>query len=122
VIGFALRWSGQNSGTLWMSGDTVRFRGVEQVAKRVDVGLALLHLGAVRFPVTGPVRYSMTARGAVALCRAVDPMTVIPVHYEGWSHFSQGRAAVESELRTAPADGQEKVRRLHPGRPTEIVV
>jgi L-ascorbate metabolism protein UlaG (beta-lactamase superfamily) len=122
VIGFALRWDGQRDGALWMSGDTVDFHGVRQVAKRVDVGLALLHLGAVRFPITGPVRYSLTARDAVALCAAIDPATVVPVHYEGWSHFSEGRDVVERELETAPPHIQQKIRWLTPGTATEIVV
>src|SRR5262249_18523826 len=60
VIGFALTWPGQEFGALWISGDTVLYDGVRQVAKRIDVGTALLHLGGVRFPVSGPFRYTMT--------------------------------------------------------------
>jgi L-ascorbate metabolism protein UlaG (beta-lactamase superfamily) len=122
VIGFALQWDGQRSGTLWMSGDTVAFRGVRDVAKRVDVGVALLHLGAVGFPITGPLRYSMTARDAVALCQSVDPATVIPVHYEGWSHFTQGRDVVERELTTASPHIRQRFRWLTTGAATEIIV
>ena len=87
VVGFALRWEGQVHGFLWMTGDTVLFDGVRQVARRLQVGTALLHLGGVRFPVTGPVRYSMTAQEAVESCPLVRPRTAIPVHYEGWKHF-----------------------------------
>ena len=50
------------------------------MAGRLDVDTALLHLGGVRFPITGPARYTMTARGAVELCRLVRPRTVIPIH------------------------------------------
>ncbi len=66
VIGFALRWDGQQHGVLWISGDTVLYDGVRHVADRLRVGTALLHLGGVQFPVTGPLRYSMTARDAVS--------------------------------------------------------
>ena len=59
----------------------------------------LLHLGAVRFGVTGPLHYTLTARDAVALCDLARPRVVVPVHYEGWSHFSQGRADVEAASR-----------------------
>ena len=104
MVGFALRWAGQESGVLWISGDTVLFDGVRTVAERLQVDTALLHLGGVRFPVTGPVRYSMTARQAVELCRLLRPRTAIPVHYEGWSHFRQGRDAVEAEFGRAPAE------------------
>ena len=66
------------------------------------VGVALPHLGGVRFPITGPVRYSMTARQAVELCRLIRPRTIVPVHYEGWQHFQQPRAAIEREFARAP--------------------
>ncbi|MEV0175474.1 MBL fold metallo-hydrolase [Streptomyces sp. NPDC050803] len=102
VTGFALRWEGQQHGALWISGDTVLHGGVREVAHRLDVGTALLHLGGVRFPVTGPVRYTMTAARAVELCRLLRPHTVLPTHYEGWSHFHEGRRAIEAELAKAP--------------------
>jgi L-ascorbate metabolism protein UlaG (beta-lactamase superfamily) len=72
VIGFSLRWEGAD-GALWISGDTVLYGGVREVAERVRVDTAILHLGGVRFPVTGPLRYTMTAREAIALCRVVRP-------------------------------------------------
>lgn len=96
VIGFALRWDGQQHGALWISGDTVLYDGVREVARRLDVGTALLHLGGVTFPwLSGPLRYTMNAAEAVELCRELRPTTMIPIHYEGWKHFRQGRPAVE---------------------------
>jgi L-ascorbate metabolism protein UlaG (beta-lactamase superfamily) len=62
VVGFALCWDGQEHGVLWISGDTVLYDGVRQVADRLAVDVALLHLGGVQFPVTGPVRYTLTGR------------------------------------------------------------
>ncbi len=117
VVGFALRWDGQEHGVLWITGDTMLFGGLRAVADRLDVDTALVHLGGVRFPVTGPLRYSMTAREAVEVCRLVRPRTVVPVHYEGWSHFRQGREAAEAEFARAPADVQRSVRWLEPGVP-----
>jgi L-ascorbate metabolism protein UlaG (beta-lactamase superfamily) len=104
VIGLCLRWEGQEQGALWVSGDTVLYNGVRQVAERIQVGTALLHLGSVRFGVTGPIRYSMNAREGVELCRLIRPHTVIPVHYEGWTHFRQGREGIEKELASAPLE------------------
>lgn len=94
VIGFALRW--EPTETLWISGDTVLYDGVREVASRIDVDTAVVHLGGVRFPVTGPLRYTMTADDAVELCRLIRPRTVVPVHYEGWQHFRQSRAEAEA--------------------------
>jgi L-ascorbate metabolism protein UlaG (beta-lactamase superfamily) len=112
VVGFALEWEGQEHGAMWISGDTVLYDGVRQVGNRLDVGLAVLHLGGVRFPVTGPLRYTMTAHDAVDLCALIHPHTVVPIHYEGWKHFRQGRAEIERELARAPADLQQRVRWL----------
>ena len=46
VIGFALAWAGQEHGALWISGDTVLYDGVREVGARLDVGTAIVHLGA----------------------------------------------------------------------------
>ena len=103
VIGFALRWPGQDHGSLWISGDTVLYDGVRQVASRLQVGTALLHLGGVQFGVTGPVRYTMTVKDGVELLELIRPHTVIPIHYEGWTHFRQNRAVMDEEFAKAPA-------------------
>jgi len=121
VIGFALRWEGQEHGVLWISGDTVLYDGVRQVASRLEVDTALLHLGGVRFPVTGPIRYTMTARDAVELCRLIEPRTAIPIHYEGWKHFQQDREAIEREFANAPEDIRRRIQWLPIGAAVEIV-
>jgi L-ascorbate metabolism protein UlaG (beta-lactamase superfamily) len=120
VIGFALAWEGRRHGVLWISGDTVLYDGVRQLAERLTVDTALLHLGGVRFPVTGPLRYTMTGREAVELCRLVKPRTAIPIHYEGWAHFREGREAVERELAGAPEEVRESFRWLPLGMAVEL--
>ncbi len=120
VVGFALQWDGQEHGVLWISGDTVLYDGVREVASRLQVGTALLHLGGVQFPVTGPVRYTMTAEDAVELCRLIRPRTAIPIHYEGWKHFKQGRTAIERTFATAPAEIRDHVRWLPLGADVEV--
>jgi L-ascorbate metabolism protein UlaG (beta-lactamase superfamily) len=121
VIGFALRPPDQETVTLWISGDTVFFDGVREVAERLTVDTAILHLGGVQFPVTGPLRYTMTAKDAVKLCGLLRPGTAIPIHYEGWKHFREGREAIEQELKRAPEDIRERVRWLPIGTPVELV-
>ncbi len=122
VIGFSLAWEGQQHGSLWISGDTVLYGGVRGVADRLDIGTAVLHLGGVRFPVTGPVRYTMTAADAVALCELVRPRTAVPVHYEGWSHFVEGREAIEATLAGAPEPVRAAFRFPPMGEPVDLEV
>ncbi|RBY89690.1 MBL fold metallo-hydrolase [Blastococcus sp. TF02A-30] len=119
VVGFALHLPDPD-GVLWISGDTVFFDGVREVARRFDVRTAVLHLGGVRFPVSGPLRYSMTGREAVELCRELRPATVVPVHYEGWSHFRQGRTAAERQIAEAPEELRRLFRWLPLGQPTVL--
>jgi L-ascorbate metabolism protein UlaG (beta-lactamase superfamily) len=120
VVGFALGWEGQEDGVLWISGDTVLYDGVRGVAERLEVDAALIHLGGVRFPITGPLRYTLTAAEAVELCGLVEPRTVVPIHYEGWKHFRQGREAIESEFAGAPEAFRESVRWLPIGAAVEL--
>ena len=56
----------------------------------------------MQFPVTGPLRYTMTAHDAIELVGLVKPRTAIPIHYEGWKHFKEGRDAIERELAPRP--------------------
>jgi len=120
VIGFALRWDGQEHGVLWISGDTVLYDGVRQVADRAEVDTALLHLGGVRFTVTGPLRYTMTASEAVELCGLIEPRTAIPIHYEGWKHFREGRDAIEREFASAPEEIRQSLRWLPIGTAVDL--
>jgi len=120
VIGFALGWDGQDDGVLWISGDTVLYEGVRELAERLDVDIALVHLGGVRFPITGPVRYSMTAHDAVELIGLVRPRTAIPIHYEGWAHFQESRDEIEREFARAPDEVRRGIRWVPIGEPVEL--
>ncbi|RSM72558.1 MBL fold metallo-hydrolase [Actinoplanes sp. ATCC 53533] len=122
VTGFVLRWEGQQHGPLWITGDTVLYPGVRQVAERFAIGTTVLHLGAVRFGLTGPLRYTMTAADGAELCAQVRAHTVVPVHYEGWGHFSEGRTAVEAAFAGAPGPVRESLHWLTPGAATALTV
>ena len=82
----------------------------------------IVHVGSVRFPVTGPVEYTMTAQEAIELCQLLGPNTAVPVHYEGWSHFKQGRQAIERELTNAPPEITSRWVWAPIGRQIEIAV
>ena len=121
VIGFALTWAGLQHGAVWISGDTVLYHGVRDVARRVDVGTAIVHLGRVRFPITGPLAYTMSGKDAIELCELLRPTTTYPVHYEGWSHFHQGRAEIERSFADAPDGALGHVLWPTSGRPQHVI-
>ena len=52
----------------------------------------------------------MTAEDAVELSGLLDAQTVIPIHYEGWAHFREGRSAIERAFAEAPDEIRGSVR------------
>ncbi len=119
VIGFVLTWPGQD-GALWITGDTVLYAGVRAVPKRHRIGTMIMHLGCVRFPITGPLRYTMDAAAAIELCRTTTARTVIPVHYDGWQHFRQPAKEVTAAFSAAPPPVRQSLKWLTPGAPTIV--
>jgi L-ascorbate metabolism protein UlaG (beta-lactamase superfamily) len=91
VCGFVLFLTDSPEAALYISGDTVWYEGVAQVAHRFNVRLALLHLGAARVPVVGPFHLTMTAEEAVEASLAFRDAVVVPTHFEDRAHFSEGR-------------------------------
>ena len=120
VIGFILEWSGQAYGPIYISGDTVWFEGVAEVGQRFKLGTALLHVGGVKFGLTGPIRYTMDGPEAARAATALGAKTVIPIHYEGWSHFRESRVATEKAFTAAGIS--ERVKWLERGLPTLLEV
>jgi L-ascorbate metabolism protein UlaG (beta-lactamase superfamily) len=102
VTGFLLEWAGQRYGGLYLSGDTVWYRSLAEIGQRFRVSAALVHLGGARFPISGPIRYTMTARDVPRLTKALGARTVVPIHYEGWQHFREPAGATRDSLERAP--------------------
>jgi L-ascorbate metabolism protein UlaG (beta-lactamase superfamily) len=120
VIGFVLEWTNQKYGALYISGDTVWFNGVAQVAKKFRIGTAILHFGGVQFPLFGPLRLTMNAAEGVRVARATNAHTIVPIHYEGWAHFREPKSEIEKQF--ASAKLSERLCWLPLGIPTELDV
>ncbi len=120
VTGFLLEWEGQRRGALYISGDTVLFEGVEEVARRYRVGIALLHCGAARSQRLGPDPLTLTGVEAAQLAQMLGEATIIPIHYEGWAHFSEGREAIERAF--AGSAAESRLRFLALGQPVMIEI
>ncbi len=85
VIGFVV---GPDAGpAIYVTGDTVWYEGVAEVARHHRVGLVLLFAGAAK--TRGPFHLTMDANDAIETAHAFPNAVVVPVHYEGWAHFSQ---------------------------------
>ena len=120
TTGFVLEWNEQKHGALYISGDTVWFNGLHEIAYRFKIGTAILHIGKASFPVTGPIRFTFNAKESVRAIKTLNPRMVIPIHYEGWKHFQEPRA--EAEKQFAAAELSETVQWLPLGVPVNIEV
>jgi L-ascorbate metabolism protein UlaG (beta-lactamase superfamily) len=114
VIGFTLRWTEAPRSTVYVSGDTVWYDDVAQVLRREPIGVALLFAGAARVPAVGPAHLTFTASELVEAARACPSALIVPLHIEGWQHFSESRADVEAAFTGAGLS--ERVRLLEPGQ------
>ena len=94
VIGFVLEPSHPSNGSVYVTGDTVWYEGVAEVARRFSVGTVIAFMGAARVRAVGPSHLTLTAEEGVELARAFPDATIIPLHFEGWTHFSEGRAEI----------------------------
>jgi hypothetical protein len=47
------------------------------------------------------------------------PRVAVPVHYEGWSHFHEGRDVIERTVAAAPDGARERFRLLPIGVTTQ---
>ncbi|MDQ1006981.1 L-ascorbate metabolism protein UlaG (beta-lactamase superfamily) [Streptomyces sp. V4I23] len=91
VVGFVL--TGEGLPTVYVSGDNASLDVVKEVAERFGpVDTALLFAGAPRFPVVfdGELLVLDSAQAAEA-ARMLGARRVVPVHYDSWAHFTEGR-------------------------------
>ena len=118
VIGFLL--TVDDGPTIYVSGDTVWYEGVREVGARARVDVALLNLGAAKVAVAGPAPLTFTAEEAVLLAEAWPHTTIVPLHFEGWAHFTEGADEVRRAF--AEAGLTDRLNWLSPGVCTPLLL
>jgi L-ascorbate metabolism protein UlaG (beta-lactamase superfamily) len=118
VIGFVLAFPDRKIPSIYVTGDTVWYDGVAEVARRFPVWIVVLFAGAAR--TRGAVHLTMNANDAIETAHAFPDAVIVPVHCEGWAHFSQSRDDLEASFKALGLGG--RLRLLDPGVPTRIEV
>ena len=116
VIGFVVTPKQGGGRPLYVSGDTVWFDGVAEVARRFRPGVVMPFAGAAQ--TRGPFHLTMDSNDAIETAHAFADAMIVPLHTDGWAHFRQsGR-----DLRTTfDALGfGSRLLLLQPGVPTII--
>ncbi|MFG2646562.1 MBL fold metallo-hydrolase [Streptomyces sp. NPDC048436] len=91
VVGFVL--TGDGLPTVYVSGDNASLTAVKDIADRFGpVDTAILFAGAPRFPFLfdGELLVLDSVQAAEAT-RILDARRVVPVHFDSWAHFTEGR-------------------------------
>ncbi len=116
VIGFVVESAGAPS--IYVTGDTVWYQGVAEVARRFKIGIVLLFAGAAQ--TRGPFHLTMDTNDAIETAQAFPDAAIVPVHHDGWQHFTQSG---EDLRKTFNALGfGARLRLLEPGVTTTIEV
>lgn len=120
VIGFMIEFDAQTNGAIYISGDTVYFKGIEEAAKRFKVDIGIFHLGSVQFRyLSGFGRYTMNRKDLLKAIHVIKPNLIIPIHHTGWTHFKENIATVTREV-SADNVIADNILLLRPGIKTNL--
>jgi L-ascorbate metabolism protein UlaG (beta-lactamase superfamily) len=113
VIGFVLSSKSKTFRPVYITGDTVWFDGVAQVQRRFDPGLVLLFAGAAQ--TRGKFNLTMNANDAIEAARAFSGAPIVPVHTDGWAHFTESADDLEHAFKVL--GHAQRLHRMKPGIP-----
>jgi L-ascorbate metabolism protein UlaG (beta-lactamase superfamily) len=89
VTGFVL--AGTGLPTVYVSGDNASPQLVRGIAERLGpVDIAVLFAGAARSPLVPDGPLTLTSEQAAEAAEVLGAGRVVPLHFEGWAHFTQG--------------------------------
>jgi L-ascorbate metabolism protein UlaG (beta-lactamase superfamily) len=116
VIGFVL--AGDGLPTVYVSGDNASLRVVEEVAENLGpIDIALLFAGAARTARLDAF-LTLTADKAARAAELLGDAVIVPVHAEGWTHFTQGQDEVAAAFEARGLG--HRLRMLRPGDSVEL--
>jgi len=102
----SLRLSGRgcNAGArpIYVTGDTVWWDGVAEVARRFAAGVVLLFAGAAQ--TRGPFNLTMNVNDAIETAHAFADAVIVPVRCDSWAHLTQDRSDLERSFTTPGVD------------------
>jgi L-ascorbate metabolism protein UlaG (beta-lactamase superfamily) len=116
VIGFVLTSKDNSITPIYISGDTVWYDGVAEVARRFKAGVVLPFAGAAQ--TRGPFHLTMDTNDTIETARAFPDAVIVPLHTDGWAHFRQNGNDLRPSFDTLGFGARLKL--LEPGVATVI--
>ncbi len=118
VIGFVLTVKGLEGFELYFTGDTVYYDGIKEVANRFHPQNVFIFAGAAK--PRGPFNVTMGANDALDTAAAFPDATITPLHFEGWTHYTEGGAVLRESF--AALGIGERLHILEAGVATELPI
>jgi L-ascorbate metabolism protein UlaG (beta-lactamase superfamily) len=118
VTGFVLTKA--DAPSVYLSGDNASLDRVAQIARRFPtIDVAVLFAGAATSPrLLGDAHLTLDSGSAARAAEILGAGVVVPVHYEGWGHFTEGEADLQNAFDEANLGDSLQV--LVPGRETTL--
>jgi L-ascorbate metabolism protein UlaG (beta-lactamase superfamily) len=87
VIGFLISVAGKRPFQIYLTGDTTFYTGIAEVARRFNPSYVFIYAGAAR--PRGPFNVTMGTNDAIDTASEFPNATLVPLHAEGWSHYTE---------------------------------
>jgi L-ascorbate metabolism protein UlaG (beta-lactamase superfamily) len=113
VTGFIVTAAGIQ---IYITGDTVFYDGVKEVAEKFKPQYVFIFAGAAK--PRGPFNVTMGTNDAIDTAFAFPDATIIPVHFEGWSHYTETGEMLQQSFNALGIGPQLKI--LAPGVKTTL--
>jgi L-ascorbate metabolism protein UlaG (beta-lactamase superfamily) len=110
VVGFLVGVDKPGDG-IYITGDTVWFEGVAEVARRYRPRLVILFAGAAK--TRGPFHLTMDNNDAIETAHAFPDAEIVAVHNDGWAHLTESREDLERAFMVLGL--ADRLRALKPG-------
>ncbi|HEX7388575.1 MAG TPA: MBL fold metallo-hydrolase [Acidiphilium sp.] len=101
---------------IYVTGDTVWYDGVAEVARRYKPRLVVLFAGSAK--TRGSFHLTMDSNDAIETAHAFPEAKIVAVHTDGWAHFSESRSDLEQAFAALGIGG--RLTSLPHGVPTQL--
>ena len=107
--------------SLYISGDTIFFKGINEIAEKLNPTYSLVHVGSAQFRyLTGLGKFTMDAKGFIKTVKTLNSKITIPIHNGGWSHFKENDEGIRKKIIKENKVNQKKIIFLKRGKRTSL--
>ncbi len=108
----------QPGDAIYVTGDTVWYDGIAEIARRYSPKLVIVFTGSAK--PRGPFRMTMDSNDAIETAHAFPEAKIVAVHNRGWAHFKESQADLAFSFDTLGIGA--RLISLEPGKRVELAL